>query len=112
MFMLYIVMQHYSDHYMLWNIRLALFTFSFSPGPQIVVSVYGPDAFGNDIVRGYGAVHIPFTPGKWVILRLWSHNVSKAASMLEMRLKCTITRECSLFQTHQDHSYVCSGVYV
>lgn len=33
-------------------------------GPQIVVSVYGPDTFGNDVVRGYGAVHIPFTPGK------------------------------------------------
>lgn len=33
-------------------------------GPQIVVSVYGPDTFGNDVVRGYGATHIPFTPGK------------------------------------------------
>uniref|UniRef100_A0A672RRH5 B9 domain-containing protein 1 n=1 Tax=Sinocyclocheilus grahami TaxID=75366 RepID=A0A672RRH5_SINGR len=38
--------------------------FFFSSGPQIVVSVYGPDTFGNDVVRGYGAVHIPFTPGK------------------------------------------------
>ncbi|NXS45738.1 B9D1 protein, partial [Balaeniceps rex] len=33
-------------------------------GPQIVVSVYGPDFFGNDVVRGYGAVHVPFTPGR------------------------------------------------
>lgn len=34
------------------------------PGPQLVVSVYGPDVFGNDVVRGYGATHIPFTPGQ------------------------------------------------
>ena len=33
-------------------------------GPQIVVSVYGPDTFGNDVVRGYGATHIPFSPGQ------------------------------------------------
>ncbi|KFR08075.1 B9 domain-containing protein 1, partial [Opisthocomus hoazin] len=32
--------------------------------PQIVVSVYGPDFFGHDVVRGYGAVHVPFTPGR------------------------------------------------
>lgn len=34
------------------------------PGPQIVLSVYGPDVFGNDVVRGYGAVHVPFSPGR------------------------------------------------
>ncbi|KAM3826870.1 B9 domain-containing protein 1 isoform 2-T2 [Vipera latastei] len=33
-------------------------------GPQIVISVYGPDLFGNDVIRGYGAVHVPFTPGR------------------------------------------------
>lgn len=33
-------------------------------GPQIVISVYGPDVFGNDVVRGYGATHIPITPGQ------------------------------------------------
>ncbi|XP_044900394.1 B9 domain-containing protein 1 isoform X1 [Felis catus] len=33
-------------------------------GPQIVLSVYGPDVFGNDVVRGYGAVHLPFSPGR------------------------------------------------
>lgn len=37
-------------------------------GPQLVVSVYGPDVFGNDVVRGYGATHIPFTPGQSVLL--------------------------------------------
>ena len=35
-----------------------------SQGPQIVLSVYGPDVFGNDVVRGYGAVHLPFSPGR------------------------------------------------
>ncbi|TSK31315.1 B9 domain-containing protein 1 [Bagarius yarrelli] len=38
-------------------------------GPQVVVSVYGPDTFGNDVVRGYGAVHVPFTPGNWLMGR-------------------------------------------
>ena len=33
-------------------------------GPQLVVSCYGPDAFGHDVVRGYGAVHVPISPGR------------------------------------------------
>ncbi|XP_074176312.1 B9 domain-containing protein 1 isoform X2 [Rhinolophus sinicus] len=37
---------------------------SRAAGPQIVLSVYGPDVFGNDVVRGYGAVHVPFSPGR------------------------------------------------
>ncbi|XP_064479312.1 B9 domain-containing protein 1-like [Ornithodoros turicata] len=32
-------------------------------GPQLVVAVYGLDSFGNDVVRGYGAVHVPPIPG-------------------------------------------------
>ncbi|XP_074648203.1 B9 domain-containing protein 1-like [Tubulanus polymorphus] len=32
--------------------------------PQIVVYSYGIDIFGNDVVRGYGATHIPVTPGR------------------------------------------------
>lgn len=46
-------------------------------GPQIVLSVYGPDVFGNDVVRGYGAVHVPLSPGRYVpppefiLLPLW-----------------------------------------
>jgi B9 domain-containing protein 1 len=33
--------------------------------PQIVVSVYGNDAFGrSDMILGYGAVHLPMTPGR------------------------------------------------
>ncbi|XP_040212367.1 B9 domain-containing protein 1 [Rana temporaria] len=49
-----------------WNFPIEITFKSTNPfgWPQIVVSVYGPDVFGNDIVRGYGAVHLPFTPGR------------------------------------------------
>ncbi|XP_055934763.1 B9 domain-containing protein 1-like [Argiope bruennichi] len=32
--------------------------------PQLVVSMYGIDFFGNDIVRGYGSVHVPISAGR------------------------------------------------
>jgi len=33
--------------------------------PQMVVSVYGSDLFGrSDMIIGYGAVHLPLTPGR------------------------------------------------
>ncbi|KAI3380691.1 hypothetical protein SNEBB_004462 [Seison nebaliae] len=32
--------------------------------PQIVVSCYGPDMLGRDVVRGYGSVHLPMSPGR------------------------------------------------
>uniref|UniRef100_A0A7E4VUR9 B9 domain-containing protein 1 n=1 Tax=Panagrellus redivivus TaxID=6233 RepID=A0A7E4VUR9_PANRE len=32
--------------------------------PQLVVACYGPDAFGNDVIRGYGSTHLPTVPGK------------------------------------------------
>ena len=35
------------------------------PSPsQLVVAVYGPDLLGNDVVRGYGALHAPLAPGR------------------------------------------------
>ncbi|XP_016297153.1 B9 domain-containing protein 1-like isoform X2 [Sinocyclocheilus anshuiensis] len=51
---------------LVWTFPLDITFKSTSPfgWPQIVVSVYGPYTFGNDVVRGYGAIHIPFTPGK------------------------------------------------
>jgi len=35
--------------------------------PQIVVSAYGYDVFGHDVVRGYGAVHLPVSSGSHVL---------------------------------------------
>ncbi|XP_013862393.1 B9 domain-containing protein 1 isoform X2 [Austrofundulus limnaeus] len=53
------------SHRLIWNFPLETTFKSTNPygWPQLVVSVYGPDVFGNDVVRGYGATHIPFTPG-------------------------------------------------
>ncbi|KAI9009486.1 B9 domain-containing protein [Gaertneriomyces semiglobifer] len=31
--------------------------------PQLVLSVYGTDLFGRDVIRGYGSLRIPITPG-------------------------------------------------
>ncbi|XP_004716836.1 B9 domain-containing protein 1 isoform X2 [Echinops telfairi] len=49
-----------------WNFPIDVTFKSTNPSgwPQIVLSVYGPDLFGNDVVRGYGVVHIPFSPGR------------------------------------------------
>jgi hypothetical protein len=38
--------------------------FAILKGPQLVISGYGLDAFGNDVVRGYGTTHIPISPGR------------------------------------------------
>ena len=32
--------------------------------PQLVVSVYGLDGAGRDVVRGYGTVRVPLSPGR------------------------------------------------
>ncbi|EDQ89842.1 uncharacterized protein MONBRDRAFT_24999 [Monosiga brevicollis MX1] len=32
--------------------------------PQLVLSAYGSDFMGRDVVRGYGAVHLPTTAGR------------------------------------------------
>jgi len=31
--------------------------------PRLVLSCYGPDCFGTDVVYGYGSTHVPITPG-------------------------------------------------
>ncbi|XP_032896384.1 B9 domain-containing protein 1 isoform X2 [Amblyraja radiata] len=54
-----------------WNFPMEITFKSTNPygWPQIVISVYGADLFGNDVVRGYGAVHVPMTPGSWLMGR-------------------------------------------
>uniref|UniRef100_A0A8V5HB00 B9 domain-containing protein 1 n=1 Tax=Melopsittacus undulatus TaxID=13146 RepID=A0A8V5HB00_MELUD len=51
---------------LIWNFPIDITFKSTNPSgwPQIVISVYGPDFFGHDVVRGYGAVHVPFVPGR------------------------------------------------
>ncbi|RLV93336.1 hypothetical protein DV515_00013498 [Chloebia gouldiae] len=51
---------------LVWNFPIDITFKSTNPfgWPQIVLSVYGPDFFGHDVVRGYGAVHVPFVPGR------------------------------------------------
>ena len=48
---------------LVWNFPLDITFRSTSPfgWPQFQVSVYGLDSLGNDVVRGYGAIHIPLT---------------------------------------------------
>ena len=51
---------------LVWNFPLSITLKSTSPHgwPQLVVAVYGPDLLGNDVVRGYGAIHAPLAPGR------------------------------------------------
>ncbi|KAG9343041.1 hypothetical protein JZ751_015259 [Albula glossodonta] len=58
-------------HKLVWTFPLDITFKSTNPfgWPQIVVSVYGPNSFGNDVSRGYGAVQIPLTPGSWLMGR-------------------------------------------
>jgi B9 domain-containing protein 1 len=35
--------------------------------PQIMVEVYGRNFFGNDMIVGYGAVHVPTRPGRHLV---------------------------------------------
>lgn len=53
---------------LVWNFPVEATFKSTNPSgwPQLVLSVYGPDIFGNDVVRGYGVTHIPFTPGQHI----------------------------------------------
>ena len=37
-------------------------------GPQITIQAYGFNWLGNTVIQGYGATHIPPTPGKCALL--------------------------------------------
>lgn len=53
------------DERLVWNFPLDI-TYKATNAfgwPQVVLSVYGIDAFGRDVVRGYGSVHLPMQPG-------------------------------------------------
>lgn len=48
-----------------WNLPLNIVFKSTNPfgWPQLVISAYGLDVFGNEVVRGYGVCHVPISPG-------------------------------------------------
>lgn len=54
------------NQHIVWNfpLEMALRSSNVYGWPQIVLSVYGSDAFGHDVPRGYGRVHIPPIPGR------------------------------------------------
>lgn len=54
----------YSKKKLLTQYHVIFVVLSFLLGPQLVLSCYGLDAFGHDVVRGYGAVHVPISPGR------------------------------------------------
>ncbi|KAK9511576.1 hypothetical protein O3M35_000207 [Rhynocoris fuscipes] len=52
---------------LIWNFPLEISFKGTNPHgwPQLVLSVYGIDTFGNDVVRGYGVCHVPISAGQW-----------------------------------------------
>lgn len=43
--------------------------------PQLVVSVYGMDYFGRDVVYGYGCMRLPLHNGTYILLILDLQNI-------------------------------------
>ncbi|RKP16874.1 hypothetical protein ROZALSC1DRAFT_31271, partial [Rozella allomycis CSF55] len=56
----------YSGNSSVWNfpIDLSLKSTQAHGWPRIVISVYGLDALGRDVIRGYGMCHLPLVPGR------------------------------------------------
>ncbi|XP_029039392.1 B9 domain-containing protein 1 isoform X1 [Osmia bicornis bicornis] len=48
-----------------WNFPLEITFKSTSPHgwPQLIMSIYGLDIFGHDVIRGYGVCHLPLETG-------------------------------------------------
>ena len=64
--------------------------------PRLVVAVYGPDLLGNDVVRGYGAVLAPLSPGRHS--RRWGEETGgdRLAPRVAMFVPCSSSRLQSL----------------
>ncbi len=55
------------DNNVIWNFPLEI-TFKSVTAygwPRLIVSVYGIDTLGRDVVRGYGTIHVPTTQGHY-----------------------------------------------
>jgi Ciliary basal body-associated, B9 protein len=54
--------------------------------PQLVLSVYGNNFWGNDVVRGYGSIHVPLVPGRHVrYIKLF---VPQSSSLCQRIMSC------------------------
>lgn len=55
-----------SRQLLVWNFPLDVTFKSTNPygWPRLMIHTYGSDAFGNDVVRGYGMCHVPLIPGR------------------------------------------------
>lgn len=56
------------DQLLVWNFPLDI-TYKATNAfgwPQLVVSVYGLDTFGRDVIKGYGCIHLPICGGRCV----------------------------------------------
>lgn len=55
------------DSTVVWNfpIDISFRSINAHGWPRLVLAVYGMDALGRDVVRGYGQTHIPAFPGQY-----------------------------------------------
>ena len=58
-----------SNHDFIWNYPIEVTFKSQSPHgwPKLVVTCYTINMWGNDVVQGYGWIHLPTTPGTFDI---------------------------------------------
>lgn len=54
------------DGVLVWNfpIDITYKTTNAFGWPQLVVSVYGLDTLGRDVIKGYGCMHLPTCAGR------------------------------------------------
>ncbi|XP_067002744.1 B9 domain-containing protein 1 [Anabrus simplex] len=73
-----------------WNFPLDVTFKSTNPfgWPQLIISVYGLDIFGNDVVRGYGLCHLPIAAGQYK--KTLPMFVPESTSLLQ-KLTCWLT---------------------
>uniref|UniRef100_A0AAF5PL70 B9 domain-containing protein 1 n=1 Tax=Wuchereria bancrofti TaxID=6293 RepID=A0AAF5PL70_WUCBA len=70
--------------------------------PQIVLTCYGSDFFGNDVVCGYGAIHIPTVPGRRIILF-----VPEASTLLQRFIGWLTGKRAEFSRNHhRNHGYI------
>eukprot|EP00877_Chromochloris_zofingiensis_P007438 jgi/Chrzof1/2948/Cz12g05150.t1 len=71
------------DKHLVWNFPIDV-TYKSTNAfgwPQVIVSVYGVDAFGRDVIKGYGSIHVPTCAGRFNLkLRLFK---PRSASLLQ-----------------------------